>query len=166
MPNEPHILLASSNMVRLINNLAGALTPVQIARLRLIVRQQVIVLFHFGEEHYKFAKKLSTKSWRQKVSRYYYGAFNVSRAVRLEVRGEYSTDVSDHRKFENLPDDFPNKNTYVNQLNNLRLDRNLCDYDHTATIDDLLLELPQTEAMVSEFLRDSRAYLLVRGVKV
>jgi hypothetical protein len=75
-------------------------------------------------------------------------------------------DSSDHKKVDNLPDDFPNKNTYANRLNVLREDRNLSDYDHSARSDDLVYRIEDSDEIVGKFLRDARKYLRGRGVNV
>lgn len=82
------------------------------------------------------------------------------------MNGEYSTEGGDHKKIETIPDDFPNKNTYANRLKVLRDDRNLCDYDHTAMLGDLILVPPDALQLVTEFLRDSRTYLVQHGVQI
>lgn len=84
--------------------------------------------------------------------------------MRLSVYGEYSTDVSDHKKIETIPRDFPNQNTYSNRLGILREDRNLCDYDHTARMTDLILTPDDAKDLVEQFLVDARNYLRARGV--
>ncbi len=130
------------------------------------INANVSQLYVLGRRHYLFAARQGNRDWRQKISRLYYGAYNVSRAVRLCVHGEYSTEVGDHKKVDSLPDDFPNKNTYANRLTVLREDRNLCDYDHAADQQDLVYGLDDSKEMVEKFLRDSRKYLKGRGVNV
>lgn len=65
-----------------------------------------------------------------------------------------------------LPDDFPNKNRYANRLGVLRDDRNLCDYDHTAKLADLVVGLNDAVDLVQQFLKDAQGYLKGRGVNV
>ena len=113
-------------------------------------------LFKLGKSHYRFARRQNNRDWRQKISRLYYGAYNISRAVRLCVNGEYSTESSDHKKVEAIPDDFPNKNTYSNRMAVLRDDRNLCDYDHAAVIGDLILAPGDALQLVGDFLQDAK----------
>ena len=123
------------------------------------------MLFVLGEEHYRFAVQIPGKHWRQKISRFYYGAYNVRRAVRLRYDGGYSTDLSDHKK-PDLPDKFPDKNTYEVQIKTLRDDRNLADYDHTADEADLVIALSDAERLVDDFIKDARDFLAAQGVKV
>jgi len=82
------------------------------------------------------------------------------------VNGEYSVDSSDHKKIEALPDDFPDKNKYANRLGVLREDRNLCDYDHTAKLTDLVVGANDAAVLVQQFLKDAQGYLTRRGIKV
>ncbi len=70
------------------------------------------------------------------------------------------------RKIEALPDDFPNKNRYSNQLGVLRDDRNLCDYDHTGKLADLVVGVNEADELVKQFLDDAKLYLRHRGVEL
>jgi hypothetical protein len=131
------------------------------------VLKQVKGLFGLGKQQYRFARRLPIgKDWRQIVSRSYYAAYNVSRAVRLMVHGEYSQDVKDHQRFDQLPGDFPSAATYGNKLGLLRDDRNLCDYDHMARPTDLTISATDAIALVGTFIADSVTYLTGKGVKV
>jgi hypothetical protein len=84
----------------------------------------------------------------------------------LGVNGDYSVDSSDHKKIESLPDDFPDKNKYANRLSVLREDRNLCDYDHTAKLADLVVGANDATVLVQQFLKDAQGYLMQRGIRV
>jgi hypothetical protein len=162
---SPHLLRASGNVRRLKENLVNVVDGVAINAIEAEICTNVAQLFALGRSHYSFAVRQDNRFWRQKVSRLYYGAYNVSRAVRLFVNGEYSVDAADHKKIDALPDNFPNKNTYANRLTVLGEDRNLCDYDHTAGRRDLVLEVEEASQLVADFVRDARAYLKQRGVK-
>ena len=100
------------------------------------------------------------------MSRLYYAAYNVSRAVRLFVSGDYSSDVKDHQRFDRLPEDFPRKDKYANQLAVLRDDRNMCDYDHTCRSNGLVLSTAQSTSLVIEFVDDAKSYLVGKGLKL
>ena len=89
-----------------------------------------------------------------------------SAAVRLYVMGEYSTEVKDHQNVHKLPDDFPHRPRYVNQLPVLREDRNACDYDHAATASDLAIGAADSITLVEVFLNDVTAYLRGKGLKL
>lgn len=151
---------------KLHSNLASVLKPAALADIENEISVNVVQLYALGRQHFLFAKRQQNKDWRQKVSRFYYGAYNVSRAIRLCVYGEYTIDSSDHKKIENLPDDFPNKNTYTNKLGVLREDRNLCDYDHAAARSDLVYDIDDSCDTVERFLQDAKKYLRKRGVNL
>lgn len=163
---SPHILQASSNVRRLKENLTTVVDGDAIDAIEGEICSNVVQLFRFGHRHYTFALNQGGRFWRQKVSRLYYGAYNVSRAVRLFVSGDFSMDSTDHKKVVALPEDFPNKNRYANQLVSLREDRNTCDYDHVASRADLILGVNEAKALVDDFVRDARSYLRKRGVKI
>lgn len=127
------------------------------------IDKNVKLLFDLGESHYLFAKQLAKSHWRQRISRLYYGAYNARRAINLHEDGSFGTDVDDHKK-TGLPDKLNNSSTYTNQLRVLREDRNLSDYDHTASEADLVLTQDEAERFVTDFLKDARLYLVSRGI--
>ncbi len=163
---EPHILLLKKNVGELRKNLLNLFSAKSLRAFDKEVNLNVKQLFALGEYHFGFADALSTANWRQKVSRAYYGAYSVSKAVRLKTNGSYSTESRDHEKVSELPADFPNRATYANKLPLLRDDRNLCDYDHTAVVVDLVETLPDTLTLVRDFIGDARTYLRNKGVRV
>lgn len=166
MPKSPHLLLAATNVRKLHSNLANVLETPALAAIQAEIHANVRQLYMLGRVHFLFAKRQSIRDWRQQISRFYYGAYNVSRAIRLCVQGEYSTDSSDHKKIEGLPDDFPDRNTYANRLSVLREDRNLCDYDHAASRDDLVLGVTDSMELVEKFLDDAKMYLRNRSIHI
>jgi len=161
---SPHLLRAGANVRKLKDNLAYIVDSVAISAIETEICTNVAQLYVLGRRHYFFALRQNNRSWRQKMSRLYYAAYSVSRAVRLCVTGEYSMDSSDHKRIEILPDDFPNKNKYANRLGALRDDRNLCDYDHTAKLADLVVGVNDAVDLVAQFLKDAQSYLKNRGV--
>jgi hypothetical protein len=163
---SPHLLRIGSNVQKLKDNLVTVVDAVAISAIETEIRANVSQLYALGRNHYQFAIRQNNRAWRQKVSRLYYAAYNVSRAARLCVHGEYSMDSSDHKKITLLPDDFPNKNKYSNRLGVLRDDRNLCDYDHTAKLLDLVVGPHDAIELVQQFLEDTKSYLNGRGVNV
>jgi len=163
---SPHLLFAGSNARRLKQNLVGILNAASIDAIEQEISRNAAQLYKLGKNHYLFAKRQSNRAWRQKISRLYYGAYNVSRSIRFCVNGEFSTDSTDHKKIDAIPPDFPHRNSYANRLGVLRDDRNLCDYDHTAVRRDLVLGVDDSLQLVTEFLRDARGFLIVRGVKL
>jgi len=161
---SPHILRVGVNVRKLKDNLVSVVDPAAISAIEAEICLNVAQLFALGKSHYRFATRQNNRAWRQKTSRLYYAAYNISRAIRLCVNGEYSTDASDHRKVEALPDDFPNRSTYGNRLGILRDDRNLCDYDHTGKLSDLVMDLDDATDLVRQFSLDAQVYLKQRGV--
>lgn len=162
----PHLLRASGNVRMMKENLVNVISRNALSAIQAEINRNVVQLFTLGQSHYNFAVRQNNRTWRQKVSRLYYAAYNVSRAVRLCEHGEFSTEVADHKKVESLPDGFPNKNSYANRLGILRDDRNTCDYDHTSSIGGLITTVPDAIALVTEFLRDARTYLRGKGITV
>ncbi|MGF7179962.1 hypothetical protein [Tunturiibacter psychrotolerans] len=164
MPSSPHVLLAAPNVRKMQANLTHLLSPASNAAIEAALTQSVIQLYRLGRNHYLFARRQNNRDWRQKISRYYYGAYNVSRSVRLCNNGDYSADSTDHKKIETLPSGFPNIASYQNQLSALREDRNLCDYDHTSSIGILALGLLTTQVLVADFIADARTFLVAKGI--
>ena len=128
----PH-LLNLGNPRKVKDNLSGLLDATALGLIESEIEGNTRALMVLARTHYRFAARQSAPNWRQKVSRLYYAGYNAARALRLYVNGEYSTDVKDHQKFENLPNDFPSRSRYINQLAILREDRNTCDYDHLSS---------------------------------
>lgn len=163
---EPNILLAGSNCQRLIRNLLHVLDQTSVDRLRQEVRGNVTQLFALGDHHFQFAISISTTNWRQRVSRFYYAAYNIRRAIALNHSGHFTMDVTDHKKIGELPDDFPDRNTFATGLEGLRDDRNLADYNHIATEADLLKGPAEVESLVALFREETLKYLRERGVSL
>lgn len=157
-------MLAAGNVRKLKTNLASVIDAAAIAAIESEICANAAQLYKLGKSQYLFARRLSNRYWRQKVSRLYYAAYNAGRAVRLCLNGEYSTDSSDHKKVDAIPADFPNNNTYANRLRTLREDRNLCDYDHSIGYRDLVINADDALVLVEEFLEDAESYLRAHGV--
>lgn len=161
---SPHLLLASSNCLKLRRNLEHLLDAAALSAIDHEIADNVVALFRLGESHYTFAKTIGKVEWRQQVSRYYYAAYHFSRSLRFYKDGSYSTDASDHKAIEKLPDDFPTRLTYQNRLSMLRDDRNLSDYDHVASEADLIIGRADTEAMLDTLFAETKQYLLNGGL--
>ncbi len=161
---SPHLLLAASNCRRLLENLRGVVDTAACAAIEEEINRNVVGLFRLGEHHFTFAKAASRTDWRQKISRFYYGAYNVRRAVQLQTDGVYRTDVSDHKSIDEFPPHFPNSSTYKVQLVTLRDDRNLSDYSHDVSEADLILSVSDAEALVTTFVADAKKFLISRGL--
>src|SRR4051812_26673109 len=91
---EPNILLASGNCQKLLRNVQHVLDSAAIEALQAEIDRNVIALFRLGDDHLEFARAILTAHWRQKISRLYYGAFNMRRAVALHYAGHFATDVT------------------------------------------------------------------------
>ena len=163
---SPHLLRAGANVRKIKESLVNILDPTAISAIEAEICSNVAQLYALGKGHYYFAVRQNNRSWRQKISRLYYAAYNVSRAVRLCVSGDYSIDSSDHKKIEVFPDDFPNKHRYANRLGALRDDRNLCDYDHTAKFSDLVVGVDEAVELVQQLMKDAEDFLKLRGVSL
>jgi hypothetical protein len=163
---SPHILLAAGNVKQLQMNLIKVIDATAIRAIEIEIDINTKNLYLLGKTHYLFAIKQNKNAWRQKISRLYYGGYNASRAIRLCVSGDYSTDSSDHKKISVLPADFPNHVSYGLRLKTLRDDRNLCDYDHTVRCADLSIGPSDATDLVDAFLRDARDYLRNRGIAI
>lgn len=159
-------LLNLGNPRKVKGNLSGILDAASLALIESEIEDNTRALMALARSHFRFASRQPPANWRQKVSRLYYAGYNAARALRLYVNGEYSTDVKDHQKFDNIPDDFPNRSRYTNQLAILREDRNTCDYDHISVAGDLALESRVATDLVRDFLEDVAVYLNNRGLKV
>lgn len=164
--SEPHILLAASNYKKLIKNLSGVLDQDQLGKIEAEVIINVRLLYFLGESHFSFAMSLSASEWRQGVSRLYYAAYNFKRSLTLLHDGGFSTDASDHSKIDILPEGLDNIDLYKSRLKNLRDDRNLCDYSHSAAEADLLLPVLESRELVNLFRSDVRTFLVGRGVEL
>jgi hypothetical protein len=163
----PHILLAGKNARRLKANLVGILDQAAMDAIEAAIISNVGDLYALGQYHFAFAARQNAVDWRQKISRLYYAAYSVSRCVRLAVNGDYSEEVEDHKDVANLPQDFPDLNTYKNRLRELRGDRNTCDYDHTAkSSSDLVFSVGDSLVLVENFIKTAKKYLTDRGVAI
>jgi hypothetical protein len=161
---SPHLLLAASNCRKMLENLRGVLDANACVAIEQEINRNVVGLFQLGEDHVRFAKAANRIDWRQKISRLYYGAYNVRRAVQLHTDGGYKTDVSDHKNINEFPLQFPNSSTYKVQLVTLRDDRNLSDYSHDVSEADLILSVSDAEKLVTAFIADARRFLNSRGL--
>jgi hypothetical protein len=161
---SPHLLLASGSPRKLKAELAGILPAGALAAIEDEIRENVRGLYRLGLRHFAFASGPACKDWRQCVSRLYYACYAVSRSLRLEVQGQYSRESDDHKRVGLLPDNFPKREQFKNQLDALREDRNLADYDHTGTDKDLVFSVADATAIAQDFIDEAKKYLLAQGV--
>ena len=164
--SEPHIFLVNSNPQVLLRNLQGVLSPAELNKIQVEVVANVVGLFNLGVGHFTFAKSLPSTEWRQKISRHYYGAYNVRRALVLNDSGTFSTDSSDHKEVNKIPAALANVGAHQQMLKTLRDDRNLCDYSHVAKESDLLSPVEAVELGVQQFVNDVKSFLIANGVAI
>ncbi len=148
----------------MIRNLQHVLDQPAVDALQQEIRRNVVQLFHLGDHHLQFATSIDNKHWRQKVYRFYYAAYNIRRAIALNHSGHFAMDVTDHKRIGDFPDDFPNRNTFATELEGLRDDRNLADYNHVATETDLLKVPADVETLVKDFRDEAHKYLTAHGI--
>ena len=158
--STPHLLLAATNPLKMIQNLNHLLQPVELAKLTTELDKNAKELFALGESHLTFAAPLPDTAWRQKISRLYYAVYNFRRSVVLRDSGRFSTDSSDHNNVEQLPDGVENRESHVLKLRSLREDRNLADYSHQAVITDLVISPTDALAFANTFHSNCRSFLL------
>lgn len=166
MANKDNLISVSRNARQLISVISPLLPKESVDRLELEISNHAKDLFRLGEHHSQFAEKLTEKDWRQMVSRSYYGAYNCRRALMLYKFGSYSTDPSDHKKVAEIPEDFPEKETRSARLRDLREDRNTADYDHSATVDDLIITPREAVEFSKRFIQDAKKYFSENGFDI
>lgn len=162
--SPPHLLLASTNPMKMIRNLDHLLSKQELKKLTDDLDRNVVQLFELGVSHFKFAAPLTDADWRQKISRLYYAVYNIRRAVMLKDSGAFSTESSDHKTVDQLPDKIRNKELHITKLRELREDRNLADYSHLAVITDLVISPTDALTFSIQFIDDCRQFLLTSGV--
>ncbi|MCC5074695.1 hypothetical protein [Xanthomonas campestris] len=155
---EPHFLLAASNPIKLMRNLAGILDEGQISLIDAAISQEAKRIFELGESHRKFVESVPSAEWRQCVSRLYYAAYNCRRAIALRCDGAFSTESNDHQKVDLISKSVENSSTYSHKLKDLRDDRNLADYSHLAQEADLLATVEDSREFVNSFFVHAKEY--------
>lgn len=162
--NTPNILLASSNSMKMIQNLKHLLSAKEVGKLTAEIDRNVILLHQLGHSHVSFAATIDNKFWRQKISRLYYAVYNLRRGTMLKCSGHYSTDSSDHKTVDDIPRKLDNRDSHIVNLRNLREDRNLADYSHLAKVGDLIMQPDDAMQFAKQFCEDCDSYLLGEGV--
>lgn len=158
------LLNAAPNPRKMIDHLKSLLDHDSQELLEEKLNDEVISLQQLGENFLKFAMTAHNEHWRHIISRLYYSAYHYTKAIKLHHSGQYSTDITEHKKIVNLPGDFPKKDAYSLKLSALRSDRNLCDYDHTISINDLAQSIDDWKVSVKEFSEESKTYLRAKGL--
>lgn len=97
------------------------------------------------------------------VARAYYGFYHAVRAV--VFFSERGDDHQDHQTLpKHIPQDFPQRNEWENDLKAARLERNKADYDPYPKSEKRFSDAAQsTIANARKFLRVSKAYLVKKG---
>ena len=156
--------LISINIHRIIRCLSSILPQSEIKKIEDVENKNVKQLISLAQAHLRFARLAEgPSSWRQRVSRGYYSVYNISRAIRLAVNGDYYEDTKDHKRIGDLPDDFPSVNQWKELLTKFRGDRNLADYDHSVSEKSLELRSIDYLNHARVFLNDAKIYLKLRG---
>ena len=97
---------------------------------------------------------------RAVYSRAYYAAYNASKAVRYVARGAVSLRGDDHRKVAELPDSFPDVDSWVAKLPLLYEHRLRADYDNWSdTSAENTLTPEDCLKIAQEFITAAAAFL-------
>jgi hypothetical protein len=140
----------------------GALTPYDEA-----VKATCRCYLRLAQAHLRIVRRRPVLDWRTRVSRAYYASYNASRAVRFFVYGQVANDVEDHKRVGELPNDFPDRDTWSTRLTDMRVDRNTADYDPWPDSRVGLKSRPEVNAQrAREFWRAALLYLKARGVQL
>lgn len=115
-----------------------------------------------GKEHLTDARSaLGAGSRRSAYSRSYYAAYNSSKAVRYIVQGAVGFAADDHRKASELPDDFPDVDTWSENMTKLREMRLAADYDNWNTT-KFVMAAANAVSMAEQFVANVEEYLKSR----
>ena len=131
-----------------------------------VIREVALNQLHLAEEFLDAAQRIPSDmlvDHRVAVCRSYYAMYQAARSV---VFAHAREDIDDHIKLpQNLPDDFPNRQHWVERLRFWRVKRNDLDYSPYISADDKLEELRVAGTKEAiEFCRLARAYVEKRGV--
>lgn len=154
------------NLRKVVSCLSDVLAPAEIQKINEELYRNVRQGLLLSEDHLRFALAAGTEGaigWRHAVSRGYYCCYCASRSIRLGKTGVFSTEVDDHKKIGDLPDDFPDRAKWADILTKFRADRNLADYDHTAGTGELEYSADQYLKYAEDFVKNVKAYLHKEG---
>jgi hypothetical protein len=84
---SPHLLRTGANPRKLKENLVNVIDAGALDAIESEIRMNAAQLFSLGLSHYRFAARQNNRAWRQKISRLYCAAFNVSRSVTVGDAG-------------------------------------------------------------------------------
>jgi hypothetical protein len=125
--------------------------------------------FELARVHYSDASVVDpATSPRSVYSRAYYAAYNASKAVRYVVRGFVSLRGDDHKKIADLPDSFPDVDSWAAKLPLLYEHRLRADYDNWSnTASENVLSPVECLGAAHDFLKVAENFLLSEyGLKV
>jgi uncharacterized protein (UPF0332 family) len=125
--------------------------------------------FQFAQENLKWARSAlsgSDPKFRMGLARAYYAMYHAARAVVFLV--ERGDDFQAHSELpKHLPQNFPNRAQWENNLKNARLERNRADYDPYPKADRTFSDASKLILQSAEnFLPLARRYLVQRGCRV
>jgi uncharacterized protein (UPF0332 family) len=105
----------------------------------------------------------ATPSHRAAVARAYYAMYHTARAVVFYV--EQGDDYQDHSELpKHIPNDFPDRAVWENELKNARFERNRADYEPYPRNDVSFAEpARRIIGKAKELLKVSRSYLRTKG---
>ncbi len=120
-------------------------------------------------EHMQDAKAAMASGHNRSVySRSYYAAYNASKSVRCIVNGSVSLTADDHKKAQDLPDDFPEVEKWAADITSLREHRLRADYDNWgASGSEHSLPAKDVIDLAEQFLSEAKQYLEAKfGIKL
>ena len=117
--------------------------------------------FKLARQHAEELARLDpAQSPRAVYSRAYYAAYSASKAVRYLSHGIVSLLGDDHRKVSELPDSFPNVDTWAKDLQVMYEHRLRADYDNwSKTASELTLKPVECADMAQRFLAICEQFL-------
>jgi hypothetical protein len=117
--------------------------------------------FQLARQHAEELGKISpTDLPRTVYSRSYYAAYNASKAVRYASRGIVSLRGDDHRKVSELPESFPDVDSWARNLQLMYEHRLRADYDNwTQTPNEHTLKPEECAGLAQRFLTVCETFL-------
>ena len=108
-------------------------------------------------------RTLDPPLFRDSISRSYYAMYHAARAVVYFTHG--GDDYQDHDQLHKyLPPDFPDAETWSNELKEARLRRNEADYDpYPKRIDSFRRTSERLHRIALSFCSECRRYLVLKG---
>lgn len=122
-----------------------------------------------ARQHVEEVKELDpVRAPRAVYSRAYYAAYNASKAVRYQVYGYVSLKGDDHHKVSELPDSFPDVDTWTRDLQVMYEHRLRADYDNWSnTAMENTLEPKDCARMAETFVLACEVFLTGKhGIKI